>query len=386
MDLNKLKQEADLTRFLFDKASRQKVPLSGTFELSPVCNFSCRMCYVRKTAKEVAASPRPMLTCEQWLEIAKRMREKGMLYLLLTGGEPLLWPDFWQLYEQLVKMGFLISINTNGSLIDEEAVARFKENCPTRINITLYGASDGTYEALCRAKGVFKKVDNAITALKEAGIPVRLNCSLTPHNVHDLEKIVDYAAEKELILAATTYMFPPVRRDASMVGQNERFTPQEAVKYNLKRYRLQFGEEDYIQYLEQLKKGLAPPPGLEESCMDTRDGHIRCRAGNASFWITWDGWMSACGMMEHPKVDLTEMSAEQGFEQLSRICDELRLSKVCEECPNRQICHVCAAAAVSETGDFAGIPEYMCEMMKTAKQQAEKELSEYRNRDREDKL
>lgn len=114
-----MKYEAPLTKFLFHKASGQLLPLSGTFELSPVCNFSCRMCYVRKTPQEVAAHPRAMLTLERWLELARQAREQGMLYLLLTGGEPFLWPDFWPLYEQLIDMGFLISINTNGSLIDE---------------------------------------------------------------------------------------------------------------------------------------------------------------------------------------------------------------------------------------------------------------------------
>lgn len=51
--------EPRLTQYLFDRASRTLTPLSGTFELSPVCNLACKMCYVRKTPAEVAASPRP---------------------------------------------------------------------------------------------------------------------------------------------------------------------------------------------------------------------------------------------------------------------------------------------------------------------------------------
>ena len=130
MNLREVRNEAPLTSFLFSKASGMLVPLSGTFELSPVCNFSCRMCYVRKTAAEVKASARPQMTMAQWLRIAQEVREQGMLYLLLTGGEPFLWPDFWPLYEQLCRMGFLISINTNGSLIDEAAIERLKKNPP----------------------------------------------------------------------------------------------------------------------------------------------------------------------------------------------------------------------------------------------------------------
>lgn len=71
MEPKNLLVESRLTGYLFARASRMGTPLSGTFELSPVCNFACRMCYVRKTAAEVAASPRPLRTLEQWLDIAR---------------------------------------------------------------------------------------------------------------------------------------------------------------------------------------------------------------------------------------------------------------------------------------------------------------------------
>ena len=62
-----------------------------------------------------------MMTLEQWIHLGQKARDAGMLYLLLTGGEPLLWPDFWELYDALYEMGLLIGINTNGSLIDDNA-------------------------------------------------------------------------------------------------------------------------------------------------------------------------------------------------------------------------------------------------------------------------
>lgn len=126
MNIRETPPSRALTDFLYRKATAMQIPLSGTFELSPVCNFSCRMCYVRKTQKEVNDSSRKILTLDDWLRIAREAREEGLMYLLLTGGEPLLWPDFWPLYEELIDMGFLISINTNGSLIDDRAIERFK--------------------------------------------------------------------------------------------------------------------------------------------------------------------------------------------------------------------------------------------------------------------
>ncbi|MGM9626368.1 MAG: radical SAM protein, partial [Eubacteriales bacterium] len=293
-----------LTDYMYTKAAKMKIPISGTFELSPVCNFSCRMCYVRKSAKEVAESPRPILTLDRWLAIAREAREQGMLYLLLTGGEPFLWPDFWTLYEQLIGMGFLVSINTNGSLIDEDAIERLKRYPPRRINITLYGASDEVYENLCQAKGVFTRVKRAIEGLQDAGITVKLNGSLMPANICDLEKLITYAEERKLILETTAYMFPPVRRDPTMVGVNQRLTPEEAAACHLRVFRLQNGEDKYKAYLESIRSGTVQPPGPDASCTDPLDGRVSCRAGKASFWVTWDGWLTPCGMMTEPKVDI----------------------------------------------------------------------------------
>ena len=349
-----------LTDYLYAKACRMHTPLNGTFELSPVCNFACKMCYVRKSAREVRESPRGILTLADWRRIAREARDAGMLDLLLTGGEPLLWPDFWTLYEELVDMGFLVSINTNGSLIDETAIARFRRKPPQRINITLYGANDETYRRLCGIDGVYSKVDAAIRGLMEAGITVKLNCSLTPDNAADLDQIVDYAKERNTVLALATYMFPPVRRDPTQTGVNARFTAEESSRYLMRYLRRNRGEDRFRGYVKSILDGKTEPLGLESDCVDPVDGKIRCRAGRASFWITWDGWMTPCGMMPEPKVDIKTQPFGEAWQQLTELAAAIRLSGLCDKCPSREICHPCAAIAYAETGDFSGIPTYRC--------------------------
>lgn len=366
----------NITDYLYSKASFGKIPISGTFELSPLCNFSCRMCYIHKTAKEVSEHSRPMMKIEQWLKIAEEAKKKGMLYLLLTGGEPLLWPDFWTLYEKLSEMGFLIDINTNGSLIDSAAVERFVNHPPRRVNITLYGGCDETYEALCGVRGMFDKVTKAVDMLTENNVQVKINISLTPYNVCDLEKVVRFAKERDLLIQTTTYMFPPIRRDETMVGINERFTPEESAKYRLEYYRLQFGEEKYVKYLKDVQKGYVPPVGLDESCVDPLDGRVRCRAGKASFWVTWDGWMTPCGMMVNPKVDLLRDDFVSAWGNLTELSSNIILSGLCTNCVNQKICHACAAMAMAETGSSEKVPVYLCKEMKAKKEIADRELKE----------
>ena len=99
-----------------------------------------------------------------------------------------------------------------------------------------------------------------------------------------------------------------------MIGKNERLTPAEAAYYDIKSYRLQYGDDLYYRFLENIVHGFVPPLGLDESCIDPKDGKVRCRAGKAAFWITWDGWLTPCGMMTEPKVELSEKSFAQAWE------------------------------------------------------------------------
>ena len=120
------------------------------------------------------------------VSIAKRYVGRGMLFLLLTGGEPLIRKDFRYLLTELKKMGLLVSVNSNGSLIDRDWLDFFRHEPPFRFNITLYGGSEETYERLC-GRPMFGRVTENIRALRQLGIGVKLNASMTPYNVADME-------------------------------------------------------------------------------------------------------------------------------------------------------------------------------------------------------
>lgn len=111
--------EPRLSSYLHARACRSGTPLAGNFELTARCNFNCKMCYVHLTAEEQQRRGRE-LTAEEWLAIAQEARSRGMLFLLLTGGEPLIRKDFRYLLTELKKMGLLVSVNSNGSLIDRD--------------------------------------------------------------------------------------------------------------------------------------------------------------------------------------------------------------------------------------------------------------------------
>ena len=74
---------------LLSRAGMNREPISGTFELSPMCNFSCKMCYIRRSPEEVSRLG-GLQSPAQWLDWAREARNAGMLWLLLTGGDPFL--------------------------------------------------------------------------------------------------------------------------------------------------------------------------------------------------------------------------------------------------------------------------------------------------------
>ena len=133
---------------IFEKASHARIPIKCSFELQPVCNLQCKMCYVRKSMDHGRANG-GLKDADWWLAMAKAGAEQGLLYPLLTGGEPFLHPEFDRILAGMLELGLQVSINTNGTLIDEKWAAFLNTHRPTRINLTLYGASRETYDRLC---------------------------------------------------------------------------------------------------------------------------------------------------------------------------------------------------------------------------------------------
>lgn len=363
-----------ITEYLHTKAARLGIPLNGTFEVTPLCNMNCRMCYVRMD-REQQETIAPLRTAEEWLELGRTAKERGMTYLLLTGGEPFLRPDFRQIMQGLHRMGFVLSINSNGTMIDEKTVEWLKETPPIRINITLYGASDETYGRLCRNPQGFTQVTKAIRLLKEAGILVKLNCSVTPYNAEDLEQIFAFAEKEELVVQATSYMFPPLRRDASKVGWNDRFSAEESAIQEAWINVYQNGREAYLKHMES--EEMASLSGdIEEDCMpvdeefpgngdsEKKEGErIRCRAGKCSFWVTWDGRFLPCGMLPGENaLNVFEAGFDAAWEQAKAEAAAIRLPARCSTCSLKDKCRACAAMVYTESGNYHDVPVYRCQM------------------------
>ena len=380
---------------LFDRATQTGTPLSGTFELTSRCTLDCKMCYIHKKANDKNVRDKEKPT-KWWLDLAKKAQEAGTLLLLLTGGECMLREDFEEIYLACKKMGFLVTVNTNATLIDEKKIEFFKENPPQRMNITLYGMSRETYGSLCGVPEAFDRVVRAIKALKEVGINLKINYTVTPYNKDDVFGASDLADELGIPIQTVTYLFPPLRACSDNAGygldrtekckmQNAkckisgrenvpnknaecgfihpapaRLSPEDAAKvmFNLQKHRLGDEFDKFLEYKDKNKK----TPDYFDDC-EKEGERIRCRAGSTTFWATWDGKMTPCGMMVDPVAEIGD-DFTKAWNHIRKAREEIILPPQCTNCEYKHNCDICAAVSYAETGKFDGVPTYACEKAK----------------------
>ena len=185
--------------------------------------------------------------------------------------------------------------------------------------------------------------------------------------------MISYAKECQIPIQAATYMFPPIRRNAAMVGQNERLSPEEAALARVKtdfltgdgdwfwrqaeRFgRFQKGEERFLENSDEEKR-------CEDKKMtDENVMTMHCRAGHCSFWVDWQGNLVNCGMYASAKTSLKERSFAEAWKELVAQTEKVYCSPACIHCANRKICHPCITMIAAECGEEKGCPEYLCRM------------------------
>ncbi len=354
-------KSADIRRVLLRRCARLGVPVSGIFELTPRCNLRCKMCYVRLTPEEMKPIGRER-TAQEWISFAKECRDAGMLFLLITGGEPTLREDFCEIYEALAQMGLSIAINTNGTLLSPELKELWHRLPPSQVNVTLYGVSEDDYDELCSNGSVFKDVIETLDWLESENILTHLNTTITPTNYKKWEAIEEFAKERGKELRMTSYCFPPTRRfECSACNDFRRLDPQVAGELIVKDIFYREGINAILARVQNMDSVLQNPCELENG------DPMQCVAGASQFWANWHGAITLCGMLSTPSIDASEGFLE-AWEELRKKREEIRLCPDCKNCEDRSTCMNCAAVTFAETGKYSGKPEYMCSLSKAVKE------------------
>ncbi len=172
---------------VFNQKKIPRLPLKGELDLTYRCNNNCRHCWLRLPGK--SPEGKKELSFEEIRAIADAARSLGCQRWSISGGEPMLRPDFAEIFDYLTRKTVTYSLNTNGTLISP-TIARLLKKKGTKL-IALYGATAEVHDDVTRNPGSFEAVLRGIAYLKEAGagfmvqlIPMRANFHQWPEMIH----------------------------------------------------------------------------------------------------------------------------------------------------------------------------------------------------------
>ncbi len=342
---------------LWQRAKR--IPMDFDIEITPRCNNDCTHCYINLPAGDETARAAE-LTLTEIDHIASQAVQLGALWCLVSGGEPLLRKDFNEIYVLLKRKGLLVSVFTNACLVTPEHVALFKKYPPRDIEVTVYGATEATYERVTRKKGSFAAFRRGLKLLLDAGLKVRLKAMALRSNAHELPEIARFCRE----FTSDYFRFDPqlhlrydgnAERNAEI--RAERLSPAEVVA-------LEQADDERREKLETHCAELITAE-MEHDC-----NHLfHCGAGMNSFSVTYDGKFRLCSSLHHPDTlyDLRAGTlAEAWNDFVPRVrdlrSDDPQFLAGCRVCPISNLCLWCPAHAHLESGRMDAWNAFFCEV------------------------
>ena len=337
----------------------QRNPINGTFELTLRCNLHCKMCLFRHADSENAAMMAQELTCAEWEDMAKQAAQNGTINLLLTGGEPMLRSDFCQVYAGIYAHGFLLTLYTNATLVTDEVMETLRKMPPHRIGVTLYGASNADYAAVCGCADGFDRAMAGIEKLLTLPSVMDVRMTLIHDTADQADKIDQIVFERFGVHPILTSTVLGSVRGSCTKPQECRMTPQESVDLTygrvLERIRQQV-PADLMDKIHIRMADVCTDPG------EPRYSLLGCSAGMTNYTITWDGKLLGCQLLGNFYTDARHdgfAAAWEAYPVTVRLPDS-----PCHQCEYVSKCRTCPAVAMAETGRMDGVPQYVCEVTK----------------------
>lgn len=264
-----------------------RFPLSCQWEITCRCNLRCIMCYTDCFNRPDRIHDE--LPAHEILRIMDELADAGCLELCLTGGEPLARPDFFDLYERAITKGFLVTLFSNGTLITEAVADRLAALPPYRLEISLHGLTEDSFERVTQGPHSYKRCMNAIRLLLERRIPLVLKTTAMTVNRDEILEIKRSVQG----LGSVGYKLGENMRPA-LDGTDG---------------PLQFGLTP--EETEQLNR--LDPQLWQEACRKQRAPAPPCRSGMRSFHIDAYGFLQLCSGNRAQGYDLRQGSFQAGF-------------------------------------------------------------------------
>ncbi len=316
---------------IIESAFAKAIPLNCQVEVTYRCNHKCTFCYNSPTGE-------PEMTTEQLFEVLRKISEFGVLYVTLTGGEPLCRKDFFDVAAEVRRLGMALRVYTNGYLLaDPGTVERLAAVKPFELEISIHGARAETHEALTQLKGSFDSLLKALENLRKAGIKVNLKAPITRLNQNELFGIRDLGESFGY----------PVTFDAVITPKDDGSTDPLALRADD-----QFLEKYWGEWYRDLHRGR--PPAIYEGCGS--DDYAICGSGRAGFTVDPYGNLLPCVALRRKVANILEIESIEQVWRNSPVLLEVRdltvqARKNLDKHENAKYLTFCLGTADAQMGD-----------------------------------
>jgi radical SAM protein with 4Fe4S-binding SPASM domain len=328
-----------------------RLPMTATLELTRRCPLECSHCY-NNLPMDDAAARNGELTTDEYKRILDELVDLGCLWVLFSGGEIFARRDFFDIYRYAKERGFLITLFTNATMITERVADQLAEWRPFAVEVTLYGNTKETYEALTRIPGSYDHCIRGIRLMLERNLPVKLKTVAVTVNKHEVWDMKRFAEEELGVEFKFDAMINP-RIDCSLSPLAVRLEPRDIVELDL---------ADPQRAAEWRSYSLATMGPLH------REGHedelYHCGGGVNSFAMDPWGEMSICVLSHRQTYNIRGGSVREGWQ---RFLADVRAQKItrptkCHDCGLKSICGMCPANGELENRDPETPVDYLCQV------------------------
>lgn len=328
-----LQRQEAYRRFLNLQARMQGVPHSVGFELTPLCNFDCKMCYVRLSSEQLAKEG-SVLSTAQWLKIMEQAVDAGAMYADITGGECLTHPGFKELYLYLRSRGVMVGVLTNGQLITEEMADFFSKHPPSVIQITIYGSDEDAYEKVT-GRRAFADVCAAIERLKQRNIRVFLSVTPSQYMQKDTHALITFLQSTGLSFGIGTGSLPPRENTEKKMAD---YLPDSKLYVNLHLEERAIHATNNVDVASnELSNVTRIPKGFQ------LQGKLACAAGQSACHINWKGEMQPCVPFYTVRCSVLDNSFASAWKWTREQMLRFEPPQECMDCPHLTVCHSCPA-------------------------------------------
>ncbi len=342
------------------------------WEITRSCNLFCAHC--RASA---AYGPYPdELSTEECFRIIDEILEVGKPILILSGGEPLLKHNVFQIAEYAVNNGMRVVMGTNGTLITDEIAARLKGVSVSRIGVSLDFPIPELHDNFRGQAGAFEAALAGIARAQQAGIEVQINSTITKLNAPYLDDLLTLALKTGAV-AFHPFMLVPTGRGKGL--ESVELSPQEYEEILNWIYdkqaelgdRMFFKPTDVPHYLRVVKQRdekvrqqeespaeEAKPVGKHNPMSSVTRG---CLAGVGFCFISHQGKVQGCGYLDVEAGDIRKENFKKIWDESPLFCALRDLSKIkgkCGLCEYKELCGGCRARAYEATGDYLETEPY----------------------------